>query len=211
MNNRFEAKEKIKPNEWWRKLCQVNDRIHLCGDLPHPHYDSEDAIAVLSQWVKAGITHIVDVRDEASDAAWVAASEPQITYHHLGTHDNGGAQEFRWFDQGVQVILTALEEPDTQIVVHCHMGINRAPSMVFAALLELGYGIQPALNAIRSARPISGIIYAEDAVSWYGNHNNWGETEIFVAREEVRQWHKDNPVDVGWVISRIRVTEMETL
>jgi len=210
MNNKFETKEKLKPNEWWRRLCQVGDRIHLCGDLPHPHWEPEAATEQLTQWVNAGVTHIVDVRGEASDAKWVGLTQPDITYIHLGTHDNGGAQDFRWFDQGVQAIVKALEDPDAQIVVHCHMGINRAPSMVFAALLKLGYGIQPALNAIRTARPISGIIYAEDAVRWYGHRNNWGETEIFVAREEVKQWHKDNPVDVGWVISRIRIAEMET-
>ena len=202
--------DKIEPQDWWRKLCLITDRLHLCGDLPHPHWEPEAATEQLTQWVDAGVTHIVDVRGEATDEKWVGLIQPDITYIHLGTHDNGGAQDFRWFDQGVQAIVKALEDPDAQIVVHCHMGINRAPSMVFATLLELGYGIQPALNAIRTARPISGIIYAEDAVSWYGHRNNWGETEIFVAREEVKQWHKDNPVDVGWVISRIRIAEMET-
>ena len=200
---------KIKPQGWWRKLCLITDRLHLCGDLPHPQWELEAATEQLTQWVDVGVTHIVDVRGEATDEEWVGLIQPDITYIHLGTHDNGGAQDITWFDQGVQAIAKALEEADAQVVVHCHMGINRAPSMVFAALLELGYGVQPALNAIRQARPISGIIYAEDAVRWYGHRNNWGESEIFVACEEVRQWHQDNPVDVGWVISRIRRAEME--
>ena len=141
--------EKIKPQDWWRKLCLITDRLHLCGDLPHPQWELQAATEQLTQWVDAGITHIVDVRGEATDEKWVGLIQPDITYIHLGTHDNGGAQDITWFDQGVRTIVKALEEADAQVVVHCHMGINRAPSMLLAALLELGYGIQPALNAIR--------------------------------------------------------------
>ncbi len=53
------------------------------------------------------------------------------------------------------------------MLVHCHMGINRGPSMAYACLLVLGWDPIEAMTAIRTARPIAAIGYAEDALDWH--------------------------------------------
>jgi len=71
---------------WWRRLCEVTDRLFVCGDLPmNPHGFRQ----MLDEWVKAGITHIVDLRGEANDSNRVADRATHIKYFWLGTHDSG--------------------------------------------------------------------------------------------------------------------------
>ena len=84
--------------------------------------------------------------------------------------------------------------------------MNRAPSLVFAARLALGHGIEDGLDAIRNARPIAAILYAEDAATWFADHSGSGWETSWAAemRMQVRAWHAANPVDVAWVINRIR-------
>ena len=94
-----------------------------------------------------GVRHIVALRGEANDTVDVARVAPHIEYVWLGTHDAGGDQDFSWFDDGVAAVTGALADPDARGVVHCHMGVNRAPSMAYAALLRLGHGIEEGLDA----------------------------------------------------------------
>ena len=194
----------FNPGSWWRRLCEVTDRLFVCGDLPRLHVDPEGFRRVLAEWVDAGITHIVDLRGEANDTVDVALVAPHIEYVWLGTHDAGGDQEFSWFDDGVAAVTGALADPDARVVVHCHMGVNRAPSMAFAALLALGYDIEDGLDAIRDARPIAAILYAEDAVAWFADHSGWDTNWAAELRMQVRAWHATNRLDTAWVINRIR-------
>ena len=193
-----------QPASWWRRLCEVTDRLFVCGDLPHLQSDPDGFHRVLGEWVMAGITHIVDLRGEACDADDVARHAPDIGYTWLGTHDAGGDQDFSWFDKGVAAITRALGDPDARVVVHCHMGVNRAPSMAFAALLQLGHGIEDGLHAVRDARPIAKILYADSAVRWFADRDGWAEAFRIDAESRVWAWHRDNDVDVRWIISRIR-------
>ena len=194
----------IQPASWWRRLCEVTDRLFVCGALPHLQSDPDGFHRGLDEWVMAGITHIVDLRGEACDADDVARHAPDIGYTWRGTHDAGGDQDFAWFDEGVAAITRALEDPDARVVVHCHMGGNRAPSMAFAALLQLGYGIEDGLHAIRDARPIAKILYADSAVRWFADRSGWAEAFRSDAESRVWAWHRDYDVDVRWIISRIR-------
>lgn len=199
----------FNPGSWWRRLCEVTDRLFVCGDLPFLHLDPEGFRRVLAEWVDAGITHIVDLRGEANDTVDVALVAPHIEYVWLGTHDAGGDQEFSWFDDGVAAVTGALADPDARVVVHCHMGVNRAPSMAYAALLQLGHGIEEGLDAIRDARPIAKILYADSAVRWFADRAGWDEAFRRDAEVRVWSWHRDNQVDLGWIISRIRDVELE--
>ena len=181
----------------------MDQRILISGDL---HHDETIACRQLDEWQAAGVTRIVDCRGEWTDAGRVAKHAPQITYTHVGTHDEGGSQESAWFDAGVGAITDALDDPTARVLVHCHMGINRAPSMAYAAMLDLGYGLVEGLDAIRSARPIAAIAYAGSAVQWFGQRNGWDETDIADACQTVSDWHTDNPINTNWIISRIRTS-----
>jgi predicted protein tyrosine phosphatase len=197
----------LDPAAWWRRLGWVTDRIAVCGDLPESDVAAQ---AQLDQWQAAGVSVIVDVRGEHSDASRVAEWAPHITYIHLGTHDSGGAQDHAWFVLGVEEILSALAaDPAAKVVIHCHMGVNRAPSMAVAVLLAMGYDGIAAVEAVRAARPIAAAIYADQALDvhlWLrGVHSD----ERAVAIDELKDWMRANPVDMSWVISRIRRAEWD--
>ena len=194
----------LQPADWWRRPCPVTGRIYLCGDLPH---GSEAFAEQLDEWVRLGVTTIVDVRGEWTDELRVLDRHPHIGYVWLGTHDSGGSQSTEWFDRGVAAIRAALADPEAKVLVHCHMGVNRAPSLVFAALLAMGFDVEEGLDAIRDARPIAAILYADSAIRWFGNLQDWSAEAVGDAMLRVQNWHEHNPVDVRWIISRIRRAE----
>jgi protein-tyrosine phosphatase len=161
------------------------------------------------------VTHIVDVRGEVehpkgdcADRRFAAEHAPEITYVFLGTHDNGSPQEPRWFDAAIEALTPALADPEAVILVHCHMGVNRGPSLGLRLLLEQGVKPFEALAAIREARPIAVVLYADDAVRhWFGVTAGSGAGRAIGAL--IDEWHRDNAVDTGWIISRIRRAEWD--
>lgn len=191
------------PAHWHRKPCEVNEWLVVSGDLP-PH--EAEAEALLEHWSGLGITDIIDLREEWTDAELVAQIAPHLNYHHLGTHDDGGWQEDHWFDAGLDVIRE-VRARGGRAIVHCHMGVNRAPSMAFRMLLDAGHEPTEALAMIRTARPIAAIIYADAAMSHHLRSAGAERSEIDAAKREVNQWLTDNRVDTYWVISRIRRAE----
>jgi len=186
---------------WHRTLCKVTDWLYLCGDLPS---EEDLAVSQLEEWRREGITAIVDVREEWSDERLVAKYAPEMNYFHLGTHDDGGAQTAEWFEEGLDALHHALQEREAKVVVHCHMGVNRGPSMGFAYLLDQGWQPIDALTAIRAARPIAAVAYASDALRAHQDRRAVGEAAALEQRQAIRQWMDDNDIDVRTVIRRIR-------
>ena len=183
----------------------VTERIAIGGDLDTER--TEVARTQLDGLVEAGITHIVDCRGEWSDEDFVARWAPGIEYLHNGTHDNGGAQSSAFFDRGVAFAREALEQEDTGVLVHCHMGINRGPSMGFAVLLDQGWDQIEALDAIRAARPIAAVSYAEDALFRHLGSVGVDRSEIDRETCRLREWQELNPIDVVRIIRGIRIGE----
>ena len=192
----------LDPAGLWRSICWVTDRLALSGDL-ETEWPSRGN-AQLQSWVDAGITDIIDVRGECNDQRFVALHAPHVRYHWFGTHDAGYAQPDDWFAAGVAAAADLMADPNRKVMVHCHMGVNRGPSMGFAILVSQGYDPIEVLAAIRAARPIAGIIYAEHALEWWHRTQGTPETVAHRERRRVREWLNTNEVDVGWVVSRIR-------
>jgi hypothetical protein len=193
------------PAAWWRRVCPIpGTRLAVSGDLP----GWGQALAEhLQHWVDNGVTHIVDVRCEWSDEAEVGRLQPAVTYHWVGTDDDGSGQPDEWFDAGVEAALEAMGDPTATTMIHCHMGVNRGPSMAFAVMLALGWEPVRAVEAIRSARPIAAVLYGMDALDWWHRRS---ATEPRVAAEQraaLSEWLEQHPVDVEWVINRIRRAE----
>jgi hypothetical protein len=187
--------------ETWRwRIREVTDGLFISGDL---HHSDDAASAQLADWVTAGVTHILDVRQEWSDKEFVAACQPEVGYRHLGTHDDGGEQSNEWFDAGARYACT-VDRPGNGLLVHCHMGINRGPSMAFAILLDRGWSTTDALDAIAAARPIAAISYADDAVRWFADRRGLSVAHRDSMLSAVRQWQRAAGVDVERVIRAIR-------
>ena len=182
----------------------VTDRLATGGDLP---YDGDEALGDIREWQRLGITHVVDNRIEWNDAELVAEWAPEIRYLHNGVDDAGQRIPDSWFDRGVDFVLDALDDTTAKVLVHCHMGINRGPSLAYAALLALGFEAIDGLEAIRSVRPIAGLGYAEDALDWYHRWHNDPAERRRSDRHNMRVWRRKNAIDVVRIIRSIRADE----
>ena len=139
-------------------ISYITGRVWTGGDLPSDLGETA-MLADLTEIQNAGITDILDNRIEWSDEEFVRAHAPHLGFLWNGADDAGQVMADDWFDAGVAFALNALADPDAQVLAHCHMGINRGPSMAFAILLATGMEPVEALDAIHSARPIAAISY----------------------------------------------------
>ena len=200
-----EPSEPVEPAELWRRVCVVDEWLAVSGDLCTDLGD-DAALAQLRAWQDAGITHILDVREEWNDRDFVAAHAPDLAYTWLGTHDDGGAQSDEWYDAGLAVARRVRGEGG-RLLVHCHMGVNRAPSMALRLLLDDGSEPIAAIERIRDARPIAAVAYAESALGHHHRTIGSSTEEAVQARRALNEWMLSNRVDTHWVISRIRLAE----
>ena len=160
------------------------------NDLAHRQLDELDAL---------GITHIVDCRVECDDRLLLAENLPHVAYLHHGMDDAGQDVPAEWFEAAVEWVEAA--GPDAVVLTHCHMGINRGPSLGFALLLHQGWDPIQAIAAVRSARPIAHVSYAVDALGWH--HQRFG-TDPFDDLVRLEIWRQANPLDVVRIIRGIR-------
>ena len=188
----------------YANISQIDRNLWTGGDFEVPNPDL--AAAQLAEVDGLGITNIVDCRSEWSDEEWVTAVAPHIGYHWLGVDDVGARLPDEWFDAGTSHILRCIEDGGT-VLVHCHMGINRGPSMAFAALLVLGWDPVDALDRIRHRRAIAYVDYAQDALDWWQRRNGASAVQRRIAQQRVAGWRTANQLDVAAVIRRIRLRE----
>jgi dual specificity phosphatase 3 len=189
------------PATIWRQICWVNDQLAVSGDLP---YNRTAAEAQLRMWEAEGITDVFDMRGEADDSAFIHTNSQQITSHWFGVDDNGGKRSDSWFAMFVTKARQILQDPTRKVLVHCHMGVNRGPSALFAVMVATGWNHLDALRQIRNARPIAGLIYAPDAVRWFAL-NELGVDELAAddMHNEVVDWLERNDLDIAYVIRSI--------
>jgi len=185
-------------------ISQVTSQLWIGGDLEVRRPTL--AAAQLNELDDIGITDIVDVRLEWDDEEWVTAAKPHLSYHWLGIDDAGQRMPDEWFDSGTELIQAALLGGG-KVLVHCHMGINRGPSMGLAVMLALGWDPIAALDWIRERREIAHVGYAEDALDWWLRKQGASETECAAGRRRIRHWRRENHLDVANIIRRIRLRE----
>lgn len=187
-------------------ISRVGERIWTGGDLP-AHLGEAAMLGELAEIRAAGITHVIDNRLEWSDERFFRRHAPDLRYLWNGADDVGQLMADKWFDTGVGAALGALRTPGAQVLAHCHMGINRGPSMAFAILLATGQSPVRALSAIRRARPVAAIAYSLDALDWW--HRRTAVPPSIARRQEaaVIRWHERNPLDVVRIIRQVREAE----
>ena len=146
-----------------------------------------------------GITHVIDCRIEWDDIALFAQHLPHVMYLHHGMDDAGQDVPAEWFDAAIAWIDAA--GPDAVVLTHCHMGINRGPSLGFAVLLHQGWDPIEAIAAIRAARPIANVWYADDAIAWHHGRRGTDPSDDLV---RLHAWRQANPLDVVRIIRQQR-------
>lgn len=145
------------PSAEFANLHFVTPTLAIGGDISA--FDDELAAMQFAEICHLGITHIVDVRLEWSDLDAFAASAPHIGYLHHGMDDAGQEVPAEWFEQAVGWVEEA--GPEAVVLAHCHMGINRGPSLGFAVLLAQGWDPVEAIAAIRRTRPCANVCLAD--------------------------------------------------
>ncbi len=175
----------------------VTPHLLVGGDLDTQ--DGELAARQLRELVDVGVTHVLDTRIEWNDEQWVGERAPELAYLHHGMDDAGQRVPGAWFEVTVTWALEAMRQGGT-VLTHCHMGINRGPSLGFAVLLAQDWDAVDALDAIRSARPIAWIAYAEDALRWHHGGSGTSREELDRDRRRLVQWREDHGLDLDAVL-----------
>lgn len=145
-------------NEWLTIGCDIELAAHTMGGTV------KDAIGALADH---GVTHVLDCRIESTDEDfWRSAGLSPSSYLRCPIVDNyNHSPAESWFREVETFIRHFLLNRDfgDRIYVHCHMGINRGPSAAMLALLTYDPNMSPwdAFLAIREARSITGLVYAE--------------------------------------------------
>lgn len=179
------------PQATYANLHFITPTLAIGGDVNHQ--EQLDEIGAL------GITHVIDCRVEWNDQPLFAEQLPHLGYLHHGMDDAGQRVPASWFDKAISWLDQG--GPDAVVLTHCHMGINRGPSLGLAVLLHQGWDVIDAMAAIRGARQIANIWYAEDALTWLHGRNGTDPTSDV---ERLRQWRKSNPLDVVRIIRQQR-------
>jgi predicted protein tyrosine phosphatase len=126
------------PQARYANLSFVTPQLAVGGDLDAG--DRTHGLIQLMELVQLGVTHVVDVRSEWSDAELLLHHAPELRYLHHGMDDAGQRVDAEWFEVAVSWLEAAwAQDPDAVVLSHCHMGINRGPSLGFAILLAQGW------------------------------------------------------------------------
>ena len=125
-----------------------------------------------------------------------------MSYLHHGLDDAGQEVPASWFECGVAWIKAALEQRGTTVLAHCHMGINRGPSLGYAVLLTQGWDCVEALAALRAARPQANAWYAADALRWHHDRTGVPADEALADQARLAAWRDEHPLDVVRLIRR---------
>lgn len=186
------------PTAQFANLHFVTPTLAIGGDVELG--DADLAGEQLYEIAELGITNIVDCRLECNDASLFAQCLPELSCLHHGMDDAGQRVPGLWFDQAVAWIDAA--GPDAVVLTHCHMGINRGPSLGFAVLLHQGWDPVEALTAIRNARPQANAWYADDAVRWHHRRQGSAPTADL---QRLAAWREEHPLDVVRLIRAQRL------
>ncbi|NCD15979.1 MAG: hypothetical protein EOL91_01450 [Actinobacteria bacterium] len=180
----------------------VTESLAVGGDLAD---NTRLAVLQARELLGAGITHVLDVRQECDDTdLW--SHFPPVSYRWAGIDDAGQRVPAAWFEDITMWAVDAITAGGV-VLTHCHMGINRGPSAGYAVLLRLGWDPVAALTAIRTARPIAAVAYAEDALLWHFARTGATATERADTLARVAAWRADHPLDVVRIIRTLRLKE----
>lgn len=148
-------------------ITHIYNGIYVGGD-PEFSADLETDIEL----IKTTIDMIVDVSGDRDGSDWsrVLGKTPhqmiQVRMHDDGKRSNSVEQFVKVLDE-VLVVSAAFDiDPESaKVFLHCHMGVNRAPSTAMYLLMAL-YGMDPmeAFTLIREKRTCAGLAYASTAI-----------------------------------------------
>ncbi|MDP2375778.1 dual specificity protein phosphatase family protein [Reyranella sp.] len=136
-----------------RRIDRVTERLYVGGAIPVGEYQ---------RFVDAGITHLVDVREDSEIDADLARLEQlriarlqiPVINHTAPTHEQ------------LSKVANWIEAKDSGpvVYVHCGAGIGRAATIAVGILLHESIPLADAIEKVRKVRPE--IHINEDQLAW---------------------------------------------
>jgi protein-tyrosine phosphatase len=98
---------------------------------------------------KAGIDAVVDLRAEVESETSAWPSEISVHFARLQDH---GTPSLRELQEAASIVRNLMADGQT-VLVHCHAGLERAPTVACAALVLQGWSLEDAYHRIIERRP----------------------------------------------------------
>ncbi len=125
-------------------ITWVTDRIAVGGGI----WNEWNMIEV----VASGITHIIDMQIEFDDTRLAEPYGVKVLWNP--TEDDFQPKPPELFQRGVDFALSALQDPEAKIFIHCAAGVHRAPMMTLAVLRAQGWSLLDAVKEIEEKRDV---------------------------------------------------------
>ena len=126
-------------------MTWVTDRIAVGGGI----WTDEKMMEV----VRAGVTHIIDMQiGMGRHPAGRSLTACRVLWNP--TDDDFRPKPPELLQRGVEFALTALDDAESRVFIHCAAGVHRAPMMTLALLRALGFRLQDAMDMIQARRQV---------------------------------------------------------
>ncbi len=123
-------------------LTWITDRIAVGGGIW-----TEDKMIEL---VRLDVTHIIDMQIEFDDTPLAKPYDIAVLWNPVD--DDFQPKPPEVFQRGVEFAMTALDDPQSKLFIHCAAGVHRAPMMTLAVLRALGFSLEDARAMIETRR-----------------------------------------------------------
>jgi protein-tyrosine phosphatase len=106
----------------------------------------------MEELAQAGVTHVLNMQIEFDDRPLAEPYGVCVLWNP--TDDDFLLKPAELLKRGVDFALSALDEPETRLYVHCAAGVHRAPMMTLAVLCALEWEMEAAMVLIETKRPV---------------------------------------------------------
>lgn len=166
-NKKNKKAQKVWAGPTYNGVDKINSHMYVAGD---PMYCGRNHVAD-QMLVAEKVDCIVDCRSLAERRGGWDEEGLNIPVVYAPMHDDGhrGNHAGDFITPWLQIheMIGEGTLPNNPVfLVHCHMGVNRGPSMaMFLMMMEQGYTWEDAFLRLRNKRDGVGIAYAEQAVA----------------------------------------------
>ena len=108
--------------------------------------------ANMAKVAAAGITHIIDMQVEFDDTPLAEPYGIEVFWNPVD--DDFQPKPAEVFLSETEFALTAVENAEHRLLVHCAAGVHRAPMMTLALLRVQGWDLHEAMGLIEERRPV---------------------------------------------------------
>ena len=108
--------------------------------------------ANMAKVAAAGVTHIIDMQVEFDDTPLAEPYGIEVFWNPVD--DDFQPKPAEVFLSATEFALTAVENAEHRLLVHCAAGVHRAPMMTLALLRVQGWDLHEAMGLIEERRPV---------------------------------------------------------